>query len=102
MAHYVLSPKIEAKLRTKHNIQPHELDEAFFNRNGPYIADTRAVHQTNPPTEWFLARTDTGRLLKIVVVYDPPRGTFIKTAFEAAAADIATYTAVTGIAETLL
>lgn len=99
MPTYILPPAVERKLITRHHVSKSELDQAFLNRTGPYILETRQKNQTTPPTEWFIARTDTDRLIKVVVVFDPPQGLFIKSAFEAGRAEIDFYTQKTGIAE---
>ena len=52
----------------KHNVKKEEVDQCFANRNGKYLRDPRAEHQTNPPTQWFIAETDFGRRLKVVFI----------------------------------
>jgi uncharacterized DUF497 family protein len=86
-----LSPDIELKLLDKHSVQRKEVEQCFYNRNGDYFTDTREEHKTDPLSEWFLARTDAGRLLKLVFICLPDRGLFIKTAYEANDKEIALY-----------
>ena len=45
----VISPKIEEKLRTKHDIEPAEVAECFYNRTKGTLIDTREEHKTKPP-----------------------------------------------------
>ena len=45
----VISPKIEEKLRTKHDIEPAEVAECFYNRTKDTLVDTREEHKTKPP-----------------------------------------------------
>ena len=37
-------------------------------RPGNLLIDNRALTRTNPPTLWFLSKTNQGRLLKIVYI----------------------------------
>ena len=78
---FKISAAMVAKLETKHGITPKEVAECFANRAGRYFSDTREEHQTDPPSYWFVAATDKGRILKVVFVRYP---TFyaIKTAYE--------------------
>lgn len=67
----------------KHGVHVNEVSQCFFNKNGPYLEDTREKHKTNPPTKWFIAKTNAGRLLKVVFVYYPiEQELVIKSAFE--------------------
>ena len=45
----VISPKIEEKLRTKHDIEPAEATQCFYNRTKDTLVDTREEHKTKPP-----------------------------------------------------
>lgn len=63
-----VSTRILEKLARKHNVKKEEVDQCFANRNGKYLRDPRAEHQTNPPTQWFIAETDFGRRLKVVFI----------------------------------
>lgn len=64
----VISPAIRAKLSTKHRVEEHEVIECFLNREGGYLQDTREEHLTDPPTDWFVAETNAGRLLKVMFI----------------------------------
>jgi hypothetical protein len=82
-----ISRRVADKLRTKHQVTPAEVRECFFNREGPSLEDPRLDHRTDPPTYWFMAPTDAGRILKVVYVEYPADGDepaffAIKTAYE--------------------
>jgi uncharacterized DUF497 family protein len=76
-----ISPGVREKLETKHGVTSDEVEECFVNHEGGFLEDLRERHRTDPPTRWFIARTDAGRMLKVVFVL---RGrTFhLRTAFE--------------------
>lgn len=85
----IISDRIRNKLLLKHNINEPESEicEAFQNREGLYLIDTREKHRTDPPTKWFISETDKGRLLKVVFVQKINKETqkteiHIKTAYE--------------------
>lgn len=78
----VIAPEIRDKLINKHQVKEGEVHECFMNRIGPYLFDEEEDHQTDPPTEWFLAETDRGRLLKVVFVFRDGN-IYLKTAFDA-------------------
>jgi nuclear transport factor 2 (NTF2) superfamily protein len=64
----VISAKVEQKLGDKHRVSRSEVLECFANRCGAELEDTRENHATDPPTRWFIARTNHRRLLKVVYV----------------------------------
>lgn len=68
MARLKCSQKVKDKIRWKHNVECHEVIEAFGNREGKYVEDDRETHKTLPPTQWFIAETDHGRRLKVVFI----------------------------------
>ncbi len=68
---FKISAAVAEKLEKKHQVSRAEIAECFANRIGPYFTDTRLEHQTNPPTYWFVAKTDKGRTLKVVFVQEP-------------------------------
>jgi len=86
----VISPRIDDKLDAKHTVTPQEVDQCFDNKCGVNLIDDREDHQTDPPTLWFIAETDKGRLLKIIFVYRDGKY-FIKSAYEPGDLDIRTY-----------
>lgn len=77
-----ISQTIVKKLAEKHHVTREEVEECFYNRIRGLLEDTRERHKTNPPTLWFIAETNDGRLLKTVFI-ELPNGTYeIKTAYE--------------------
>lgn len=78
------SDKILDKLNEKHSVSQKEVIQCFYNSNDDdYLEDGREEHKTIPPTQWFLAYTDSGRLLKVVFVFSENKNTFyVKTAYE--------------------
>lgn len=81
--------RIIEKLRDRHGVEMREIEECFLNRDGNFLLDTRAKHRTIPPTYWFIAETNKGRLLKIVFIQDGI--TWIKSAYEANTVELALY-----------
>lgn len=63
-----ISSRIRRKLEQKHGVSESEIRECFTSREGKFLEDTREENRTDPPTKWFIAETDRGRLLKIVFV----------------------------------
>ncbi|CAJ0699305.1 ADP-ribosyl-(dinitrogen reductase) hydrolase [Ralstonia wenshanensis] len=90
MQNLVISPKVRQKLETKHKVSEREVEQCFYNRCGLNLIDTREDHQTDPPSLWFIAETDLGRLLKIVFVCDGGK-VFLKSAYEPEQASIDIY-----------
>lgn len=76
-----ISNAIALKLREKHQVSVAEVHECFANRKTKYAYDTRPEHQTNPPTLWFIAETNAGRLLKVVLVRYSKTEVAIKSAY---------------------
>ncbi len=87
-----IEPDIKQKLKDKHQVKSEEIEECFLNREKGYLEDTRADHVTDPPTRWFIAKTDVGRLLKVVWIMDEVAGITIKTAYEPNEKEIEIYT----------
>lgn len=75
------SKGIVLKLLRKHDVTTVEVEECFTNREKGLLEDTREQHKTNPPTQWFIAETDHGRLLKVVFIAHNGK-IEIKTAYE--------------------
>jgi len=71
MKTFRISPRVRAKLAEKHQVTAQEVMECFANRIGPAFRDTRAKHETDPATQWFIAETDTRRWLKIIYIEYP-------------------------------
>jgi uncharacterized DUF497 family protein len=87
---FVVSHRIDGKLDAKHGVTIEEVDQCFDNKCGINLIDDREQHRTDPPTLWFIAETNTGRLLKIVYVYKDMKY-YLKTAFEPNDAEIRIY-----------
>ncbi len=64
----VISLAVRRKLAHKHLVSSEEVRECFRNRQGGLLEDTREQHRTDPPTWWFIASTNAGRVLKVVFV----------------------------------
>lgn len=88
----VISEKIANKLKNKHGVSRREVLECISNITGKLIEDTAEEHQTVPSSFWFVAETNQGRKLKVVLVPDPETGNiYLKTAFDANAKYIQFY-----------
>lgn len=87
----MISSQVLSKLSTKHQISRDEVEQCFLNREGVSLEDTREGNVTTPPTQWFLARTNKRRLLKVVYVRS---GLLIdlKTCYEPSNEEIRIYT----------
>lgn len=87
----VMSPHVQNKLANK--VPPVSRDEilqCFANRAGRFLADLRAEHLSNPPTQWFIAETDYGRKLKVVFISESGN-IIIKTAYDPNADELRIY-----------
>jgi hypothetical protein len=92
--HIRASAKVVSKLEKKHSVTMEEVHQCFDNREGLAIKEIRPEHKTDPPTRWFLAETNRGRLLKVVYVLTRigDKGLIdLRTAFPPGADDIAYY-----------
>ncbi|MEX1221914.1 MAG: ADP-ribosyl-(dinitrogen reductase) hydrolase [Idiomarina sp.] len=78
----IISPRLKDKLQRKHHVTEEMVREAFANRSGGLLQDTREEHSTIPPTQWFIAETDDGIKLKICFVFESGK-IYIKTAYRA-------------------
>ena len=76
----VVSPNVQRKLATKHNVTKDEIEQCFMNHDGPYLTDKREKHATDAPTLWFIGTTDVGRQLKVVFVHEHGN-LYLRTAF---------------------
>lgn len=56
------------KLRDKHDVTEREVDQCFENIDGPLLIDDREDHKSDPPTLWFISRTNKNRLLKVAYI----------------------------------
>lgn len=76
-----ISAAVLEKLAHKHQVAKDEILECFANKEGGDLIDSRADHNTNPPTRWFIASTDFGRVLKVVFMRHENGDIVIKTAY---------------------
>lgn len=86
-----ISSRVKKKLTEKHNVSELEILECFGNREGRFLKDSRAEHDSHPPTLWFIAETDHGRSLKVVFIYDSNNDVTIKTAYQPNAKEFRIY-----------
>ena len=77
-----ISERVIKKLYEKHKVARVEVEECFYNRMKGLLEDSRELHKTNPPTVWFIAETDEGRLLKVVFIELQNASYEIKSAYE--------------------
>ncbi|MDW8324344.1 MAG: ADP-ribosyl-(dinitrogen reductase) hydrolase [Burkholderiales bacterium] len=85
-----ISVKVLAKLEQKHGVSRREVEQCFENREGPLLIDDREEHRSDPPTHWFIAPTNRGRLLKVVFV--PSEGKIhLRTCYEPNETEIRIY-----------
>jgi hypothetical protein len=86
----IISPQTLDKLQAKHNVSRKDVEQCFANRCGEFLLDTREDHKSDPPTLWFVAPTNAGRLLKIAFI--PKDGNVhLRSAFEPNAEEIRIY-----------
>lgn len=90
MKNLKISAKILDKLKNNHGVIRSEVEQCFANRNGRLLIDDRALRKTNPPTLWFVAKTNKGRLLKIVYIQIGSE-VHLKSAFDPNPAEIGIY-----------
>jgi hypothetical protein len=65
---FKISEAVLSKMKKKHNVKEKDVFECFFNRTHSFLIDSREEHRTDPVTNWFIAKTDCGRTLKICFV----------------------------------
>jgi len=85
---------VQQKLAQKHGVRPDEIRHCFENRDGGFLEDTREEHKTEPPTQWFIAETNQGRVLKVVFIHEKlldGQRINIRTTYEPNSAEIAIY-----------
>ena len=80
----IISDRIRAKIGDPSHgaVSEREVRECFLNRCGRVCEDNREGHETDPPTQWFVAPTHTDRVLKIVYVEDDEH-IYLKSAYTA-------------------
>jgi uncharacterized DUF497 family protein len=76
-----ISENVLEKLHRKHHVDRREVEQCFENIDGPLLIDNRENHKSDPPTLWFISKTNKNRLLKIAYIQ---RGSEIhlRTCFE--------------------
>lgn len=77
-----ISDEIEKKLRDRHGVDQFDILQCFGNQTRSALIDEREEHKTDPPTQWFISETDSGRLLKIVFIQLTVLDVVIKSAYE--------------------
>lgn len=82
MQNLIISHEIEKKLSQKHGVTRREVEQCFDNKCGLLLVDTREDHRSDPPTVWFVAPTNSGRLLKIIFVHREGQN-FLRSAYDA-------------------
>jgi uncharacterized DUF497 family protein len=68
MKNLKVSTKTLDKLRDKHDVTVREVEQCFENIDGPLLIDDREDHKSDPPTLWFISRTNKNRLLKVAYI----------------------------------
>jgi len=76
----VVTDQVLEKITNKHKVTKSEVVQCFANKLGKSLEDDREDHRTDPPTRWFIAETDAGRILKVVYVREKDV-VFLKTAY---------------------
>lgn len=92
----IISPTILAKLQAKHGVALREVEQCFTNREGALLIDNREQNKTIPPTQWFIAHTHAGRLLKVCFIMNKGK-VYLKTAYEPNQTEIALYAQLAGL-----
>lgn len=78
----IVSSEIKEKLSTKHDVEAREVEQCFENKCGLYLIDDREAHRTAPPTLWFIAPTNKGRVLKVIFIINASGSIYLKSAYE--------------------
>ncbi|RRQ19921.1 BrnT family toxin [Thiohalobacter thiocyanaticus] len=86
----IVSSRVKAKLIEKHSVSEEEVIQCFATREGGFLKDTREEHLTDPPSQWFVAETYFGRILKVVFIMEDG-DIYIKTAYPANSKEIRIY-----------
>lgn len=82
MQNLVISQAILEKLSAKHQVERREVEQCFLNKCGAYLMDTREDHRSDPPTLWFVAPTNQGRILKVIFIFRDGK-VFLRSAYDA-------------------
>ena len=88
----IISHQIYLKLISKHGLKEpeREIIEAFSNMTGGTLIDTREEHASDPPTEWFIAETNQGKMLKVCFIAKQGN-IYIRTAYQPNSDEIRIY-----------
>jgi len=89
MGKIIISDTIRAKLASAHDVGVPEVHQCFANRTGKLLQDNREQHRTDPPTLWFIAPTNKGRLLKVCFV--PKGDIYLRTCYPPDEVELAIY-----------
>jgi hypothetical protein len=87
---FVVTERVQEKLTNKHNVTRSEVVQCFANKVGKLLEDPREEHKTDPPTQWFIAETDSSRTLKIIFIRENDV-VFLKSAYEPDQIELAIY-----------
>jgi hypothetical protein len=82
MKNLIVSDPIKNKLQVRHSVSVRDVEQCFENKCGMYLQDIREDHQTDPPTLWFVAPNNSGRMLKIMLVFREG-SVYLKSAYDA-------------------
>lgn len=77
-----ISDAILAKLHNKHGVTYREVVQCFENKCGLLLTDDREEHRSDPPTMWFVAPTNSGRMLKVIFIFKDGQ-VFLRSAYDA-------------------
>ncbi len=90
MKNLLISDAVLEKLTDKHQVDRRDVVQCFENMDGPLLIDDREDHRSDPPTLWFISKTNKDRLLKIAYIQ---RGSSIhlRTCYEPNDAEIRIY-----------
>ena len=91
MENLLISDAVLRKLKTRHGVDVSEVRQCFLNRHGKLLHDTRALTKTDPPTLWFIAKTNKNRALKIVYILKDSK-IILKTAYDPNEMELGIYT----------
>ncbi len=90
MRNLIITARILEKLKSRHKVIRSEVEQCFSNRQGKLLTDDRELRKTNPPTLWFIAKTNKGRLLKVVYIQKGSE-VHLKSAFDPNAVELSIY-----------
>lgn len=79
-----ISEAVLEKLKNKHGVTRREVEQCFENKCGLFLVDDREDHRSDPPTLWFVAPTNAGRILKVVFIFRDGQ-VHLRSAFDAEA-----------------